>query len=101
MCNSVIAWFPLEARGSGLRANNRFCHLHPSAQLYSPWSFFRDWGHYGVRLGHDTFSLPIGKVNWKIAPRSSLAIAHNFPPWASIIERQIASPIPIPCGLVV
>jgi hypothetical protein len=25
--------------------------------------------------------------------------AHSFPPWASIIERLIASPIPIPLPL--
>ncbi len=30
-----------------------------------------------------------------------VVIAHSFPPWASMIERQIASPMPIPSGLVV
>jgi len=29
------------------------------------------------------------------------AVAHSRPPWASIIERQIESPIPMPLDLVV
>ena len=54
--------------------------------------------------GHSTAAvlpLPLGSVNWKVAPLASLAITRNFPPWASMIERLIANPIPIPCGLVV
>jgi hypothetical protein len=42
-----------------------------------------------------------GRVNWKLAPRGTVAAAHTRPPWASMIERQIDSPIPIPPGLVV
>ena len=42
-----------------------------------------------------------GTVNWKTAPRGSFALAHNRPSCASMIERQIDSPIPIPVGLVV
>jgi hypothetical protein len=42
-----------------------------------------------------------GRSNSKVAPRSGLRVARRRPPWFSIIERTIASPIPIPCGLVV
>ena len=40
-------------------------------------------------------------VNWKVAPRPAFCEAHSFPPCASMIERQIESPIPSPLGLVV
>src|ERR1700693_2885719 len=36
-----------------------------------------------------------------MAPRVRLAVAHNRPSWASTIDRQIDSPIPMPCALVV
>src|SRR6516164_5158880 len=36
-----------------------------------------------------------------MAPRGRLGVTHNRPPWASIIDRQIDSPIPMPCDLVV
>ena len=42
-----------------------------------------------------------GSVNWKTAPRGELALAHNFPPCDSMIERQIDNPSPRPFGLVV
>jgi hypothetical protein len=42
-----------------------------------------------------------GRVNWKLAPRGTVAAAHTRPPCASMIERQIDSPMPIPPGLVV
>ena len=42
-----------------------------------------------------------GRVNWNTAPRGSFADAHNRPPCASMIERQIDSPMPRPPGLVV
>src|SRR6201987_2863059 len=43
----------------------------------------------------------IGKVKWKVAPRPPLVVAHNRPPCDSTIERLMANPIPLPCGLVV
>src|SRR5262249_28485911 len=46
-------------------------------------------------------SVAIGNVNWKTAPRGSLAVPHSRPPCASTIERLIARPMPMPCGLVV
>jgi hypothetical protein len=42
-----------------------------------------------------------GNVNWKTAPFGRFGDAHSWPPWASTIERQIDSPIPIPSGFVV
>jgi len=42
-----------------------------------------------------------GKVNWNTAPRGLFASAHSRPPWASMIDRQIDSPIPVPLDLVV
>ena len=42
-----------------------------------------------------------GKVNCRMVPRGSAAAAHNFPPCASMIVRQMDRPIPKPSGLVV
>src|SRR5882672_810185 len=42
-----------------------------------------------------------GRLNRKVAPGPWFGSAHNRPPWASMIERLIASPIPIPWGFVV
>jgi hypothetical protein len=42
-----------------------------------------------------------GKVNRNIAPGGSFASAHSRPPWASMIDRQIDSPIPTPRDFVV
>src|SRR5712664_3028261 len=42
-----------------------------------------------------------GRVNCNVAPWGTFAVAHSRPPWASTIERQIESPIPMPLGLVV
>src|ERR1700692_1084465 len=36
-----------------------------------------------------------------MAPWGMVAVAHSRPPWASMIERQIESPIPMPPDLVV
>ena len=42
-----------------------------------------------------------GTVNVKAAPWGSLGVAQRRPPWASTIERQIESPMPMPLGFVV
>jgi hypothetical protein len=42
-----------------------------------------------------------GKVNRNTAPRGAFASAHSRPPWASMIDRQIDSPIPTPLDFVV
>ncbi|MEA2966023.1 MAG: hypothetical protein QOI46_6121, partial [Alphaproteobacteria bacterium] len=44
---------------------------------------------------------PAGSVKWKTAPLGVLSVAHTLPPCASMIDRQIDSPIPMPAGLVV
>jgi len=43
----------------------------------------------------------VGKVNRNAAPLGSFASAHSRPPWASMIDRQIDSPIPTPLDFVV
>ena len=53
------------------------------------------------RVRRTQSSTPAGKVNWNIAPRGRLASAHKRPPWASMMDRQIESPIPIPLVFVV
>jgi hypothetical protein len=49
------------------------------------------------------YELPFapGKVNANTAPRGSFASAQSRPPWASMIDRQIDSPVPVPLDLVV
>jgi hypothetical protein len=37
-----------------------------------------------------------GEITWKTAPCGSPGDADSVPPWDSIIERQIARPIPMP-----
>src|SRR6266852_1791234 len=43
----------------------------------------------------------VGKVKWNVAPRPSLTAAHKRPPCDSTMERLMANPMPLPCGLVV
>jgi hypothetical protein len=50
---------------------------------------------------HDVLSLRVGNVNWKTAPCGTLLDAHNRPPCASMIARQIDRPTPTPSGFVV
>jgi len=52
---------------------------------------------------HRLFTPPISmaRVNWKVAPRPALAVAHSRPPCDSMMERLIDSPMPVPSGLVV
>ena len=42
-----------------------------------------------------------GREKLKVAPRGSFDVAHSRPPCASMIERLIDSPIPVPSGFVV
>jgi hypothetical protein len=42
-----------------------------------------------------------GTVNWNVAPDPAFEVAHRRPPRASLIERLIDSPMPIPSVLVV
>jgi hypothetical protein len=43
----------------------------------------------------------LAKVNRNSAPRDAFPSAHSRPPCASMIDRQIDSPIPTPLGFVV
>jgi hypothetical protein len=40
-------------------------------------------------------------VNWNVAPSGALTSAQILPPCASLIERQIDRPMPMPLDLVV
>jgi hypothetical protein len=42
----------------------------------------------------------LGSVKLKVAPGPELDVAHKRPPWDSIIDRLIESPIPVPSALV-
>jgi hypothetical protein len=48
-----------------------------------------------------TVAAPAGRRKENVAPGPWLGFAHIRPPWPSTIERQIAKPMPMPCGLVV
>ena len=61
----------------------------------------RRTSHSNVATSARRSSCFAGRLNWNKAPRGSLAVTHSRPPCASMIERQIAKPIPIPSGLVV
>jgi hypothetical protein len=54
----------------------------------------------GLKRIHELLS-GLGKLNWNAAPRGSFASAHSRPPWASMMDRQIDSPIPTPLDFVV
>ena len=41
-----------------------------------------------------------GKLTWSVTPQGSLAVAQIRPSCASMIERQMESPIPMPVDFV-
>ena len=43
----------------------------------------------------------MGRTNWNTAPLGVFPTNHNRPSWASMMERQIDRPIPMPSGFVV
>src|SRR5882757_7148490 len=60
------------------------------------------WSSDGLPArSHDAVSAFTGRVNCNVAPWGRFAVAQSRPPWASMIERQIESPIPMPLDLVV
>ncbi len=59
-----------------------------------------DHEHDAVGIAH-SLSAVTGKAKWNTAPRGSFFAAQSRPPCASMIDRQIGNPMPIPCGLVV
>jgi len=58
-----------------------------------------DPGHVG--RDHREHGGCVDTVNWNVMPGPSSRIAQIRPPWASMIEREIESPIPMPSGFVV
>jgi hypothetical protein len=57
--------------------------------------------HPGLCLHALPAMSPLGRTIWKIEPCGIAADAHRRPPWASMMDRQMESPIPIPRDLVV
>jgi len=45
--------------------------------------------------------LASGSKKWKVAPAVALSVAQIRPPWASMIDFEIARPMPTPEGFVV
>src|SRR5207247_10971615 len=52
-------------------------------------------------LSHAAGAPTSGKMKWKVAPPPALFVAQMTPPCASMIDRAIASPIPMPSRFVV
>src|SRR5438128_813390 len=52
----------------------------------------------GFRLAHDAarWAAAAGRRKENVAPAPRLGSAHSRPPWASMIERLIARPMPMP-----
>ena|SRR5213593_3607511 len=57
--------------------------------------------HFGTCPDLGTWIQAEGSVNAKVAPDPLFGSAHIRPPWASMIDRLIASPMPMPFGFVV
>jgi len=55
-------------------------------------------GHGGRSLGGDQ---AMGRLSVKQAPSPGLLCSSTVPPWFSITEKTLASPRPVPWGLVV
>src|SRR6266446_2606521 len=54
-----------------------------------------------VALIHVDLPPAHGRVKWKVAPRVGLLATQMTPPWASMIDRLMESPMPRPAGFVV
>ena len=90
------AWKARAASPSAARRSGWNCRRRPGAS-----STLRPAHEQGrVKRIHES-SCAAGRVNWNTAPRGSLTSAHNRPPCATMMDRQIASPIPMPLVFVV
>src|ERR1043166_795612 len=87
----------------GRREHNRFQRnrSQQSRQKRAKGRIVIDDYYYGRYVRH--YSLPprAGSVNLKVAPGPLFGSAQSLPPWASMIERLIANPIPMPPDFVV
>ena len=91
--SSTTATYDGTVHLSGLCSGLSDCSL----QISSRWTRLE-----ADRLRHAVANASaVGIRKEKTAPRSRFASAHRRPRWASMIERLIASPSPMPCGLVV
>src|SRR4030095_15552245 len=60
-----------------------------------------DDGHDHAVVGHSDLAPGVGSEKWKVAPAIELSSAQMSPPCASMIDFEIARPMPIPDGFVV
>src|SRR5215813_14342403 len=82
----------LKAPGQAVTHNQRQQLAHPGVVRHE----------YDLLLRVHGASFAVsGSVKATVAPSASLLIAQRRPPWDSMIERQIVSPMPMPCCLVV
>lgn len=67
----------------------------------SAWSLMKTMGTAEPEASKCRDQDGAGRAKRKTAPRGELGMAHSLPPCASIIDRLMARPMPVPCGLVV
>jgi len=94
-----------EAEGHWFESSSaRHLRLLRNRENFTRWFggvFGRVWQRRGPRTEAGNYRPSVGSVKQKTAPCGSFGIAQSRPPWASTIERLIASPMPMPLGLVV
>src|SRR3954467_7044762 len=113
--HAVLDRHGLVKRGGGPRQRARGTPLSEGAAPNDLWcadfkgEFKLACGHsprpvFGWRVPaqpHAAWSAFTGSVNSNVAPKGTFGVTHSRPPWASMIERQIESPIPMPLDFVV
>src|SRR6266568_759269 len=89
----------------GISGASAACPITPLSRPQMPPRIATGCGDgAGGRRGLAAYDEPSpgpGRLNRKVAPWGTFAVAHIRPPCASMIERQIDSPMPMPPGLVV
>ena len=93
-----------DSQKSAREENRRVCAGSQGrswVQESSCWHLRRPAAHSDREGEGRCSSASVSSVNRNVAPGPGLAIAHNWPPCDSTIERAMASPMPVPCGFVV
>jgi len=98
-------------RAPGLTARGHATLIRIAVILLSAQGVVKDHGIGPRQLGAQsppiwkTWSLEAhrtaGRAKWKVDPWSAFSVAQSRPPCASMMERLIDSPMPMPSGLVV